>query len=131
VFLFLAVLLPASVASAQEWREFARYRAVIGVDDLFNSRGVQLFDPAAVIQQDRANFHRFGLRQRGDQGDPFFGDRSARARIPGLVDFLVAPSFVASVRSGQTAEVDVYICGRNDIELIAVADPWGETAGCF
>ena len=38
------------------------YRARIGGQDLANSNGVALGSVAAIIRQDRANFHRLGLR---------------------------------------------------------------------
>lgn len=49
--------------------------------DLRNSRGVPLGDFCAVVQQDRANVHRFGIRHELDDLDPIFHDRAARARI--------------------------------------------------
>jgi|GEM_PF-1452117 len=63
----------------------ASYYATIGREDYYNSSGVPLNDVGAVIQQDRANFHRFGLRHSGDDTDPYFGDRAMRAKIPDLV----------------------------------------------
>ena len=63
----------------------ASYYTTIGKEDFYNSRGAPLKDVGAVIQQDRANFHRFGLRHPGDETDPFFGDRAMRAKIPDLV----------------------------------------------
>lgn len=125
--------LGAPLAQAQDWREIAWYGATIGTDDLYNSRGTRLTDPGAVIQQDRANYHRFGLRQQGDMGDPVFHDRAARARIPGLVDFGAAPGFVADVRAGRPSSVEVYVCGRGSAEVMLVIDrgAQGGHSGCF
>ncbi|AVX06049.1 hypothetical protein MXMO3_03546 (plasmid) [Maritalea myrionectae] len=55
------------------------YIAQIGYDDLFNSSGVRLTSPWQVLRQDRANFHRFGLRDTLDQSDSFFANSKNRA----------------------------------------------------
>ena len=48
------------------------YRAYIGSDDLYNSKGERLTLPWQIIRQDRANYHAYRRRDRGDQGDSFF-----------------------------------------------------------
>ena len=60
------------------------YYATIDPQDRVNSRGVQLSGLGTFLQQDRANFHRFGRSSRSDGGDPFFGSQNARAQIPAL-----------------------------------------------
>ena len=60
------------------------YYTVLGQQDHFNSRGARLTDIGAILQQDRANYHRFGRPNAGDQGDPFFWDANQRARIPSI-----------------------------------------------
>ena len=80
VFLSLAAaMMLASPASAQQI--IAQYYTMLVGADLSNSQGVPLGDFCAVVQQDRANFHRFGIRHDGDQADPIFHDRAMRARI--------------------------------------------------
>lgn len=69
----------AGPAGAQEF--LGTYFTSIGPADFYNSRGARLSDPCAVLQQDRANFHRFGKRDDGDQYDPFFTSTDARAVI--------------------------------------------------
>lgn len=61
------------------------YEAYIGRDDLFNSSGVRLTTPAAILRQDRANFHRFGMRQPGDTEDNFFASAANRATMEKMV----------------------------------------------
>ena len=74
---FAAVLaVPAGAARADELIE--SYGAYIGQDDLYNSSNERLTQPWQVIRQDRANVHRFGVRQPGDEIDGFF--TSARNR---------------------------------------------------
>lgn len=71
-----ALAVSAGAAKADELIE--SYSAYIGQDDLYNSSNERLTQPWQVIRQDRANVHRFGVRQPGDEVDGFFG--SARNR---------------------------------------------------
>ncbi|MDT8855781.1 hypothetical protein RNZ50_12290 [Paracoccaceae bacterium Fryx2] len=52
---------------------------------LYNSDGARLGQPWQVLRQDRANFHRFRIRQEGDESDPFFGDANNRAAMERMV----------------------------------------------
>jgi S1-C subfamily serine protease len=75
----LSVLLfligPAPLA-AQQLLE--RYQARLSEADHFNSQGQRLTTPAAVIRQDRANFHRFGAGDQEDEPDRFFANQKNR-----------------------------------------------------
>ncbi|HHB80669.1 MAG TPA: hypothetical protein ENK83_02830 [Aliiroseovarius sp.] len=62
----------------------ASYQAYIGTQDLYNSRGGRLSSAAQVLRQDRANVHKFGIWQSGDQMDPIFdtyGNRDVMTRV--------------------------------------------------
>jgi len=59
----------------------ASYAATIGIDDLYNSNGQRLTEPWQVLRQDRANYHRYGISQPGDEWDPVFDDVAARATL--------------------------------------------------
>ena len=61
------------------------YTAEITPQDRVNSRGSALRDVGAILAQDRANFHRFGIRHPGDSPDSTFDNRQARANMPQLV----------------------------------------------
>lgn len=76
--------LTLGMATTAHSEEIARYYVELGPQDFFNSSGTRLRDGAAIFQQDRANYHRFGIRHGGDGGDPVFGSRDMRARIPSL-----------------------------------------------
>ena len=69
-------MISTGAAHADELLE--SYSAYIGQDDLYNSNNERLTQPWQVIRQDRANVHRFGVRQPGDDVDSFFA--SARNR---------------------------------------------------
>ncbi|MGD9476540.1 UNVERIFIED_ORG: hypothetical protein LHK14_16960 [Roseateles sp. XES5] len=73
---FAAVMAVSGAAHADELLE--SYNAYIGQDDLYNSSGARLTQPWQVIRQDRANVHRFGISQPGDDTDGYFD--SARNR---------------------------------------------------
>ena len=72
----LALAAPAAAQSV-----IGAYQAFIGQEDLYNSNGVRLSAPWQVLRQDRANFHRFGIQQSGDQGDGWFGSADNRAAL--------------------------------------------------
>ncbi|MDF3352067.1 hypothetical protein HKX15_17925 [Sulfitobacter sp. KE37] len=76
-------LITAQAVSADP--NLAAYYTTIGREDFYNSKGAPLKSVGAVIQQDRANFHRFGLRHAGDETDPYFSNPALRAMIPDLV----------------------------------------------
>jgi hypothetical protein len=62
------------------------YQAFLSERDHFNSNGQRLTTAAAIIRQDRANFHRFGLRDPGDQDDAFFADMENREALEKLLE---------------------------------------------
>ena len=79
-----ASVLFAGTAVAQEL--IVSYTAQLSERDHFNSNGQRLTSAAAIIRQDRANYHRFGLRDAADQWDPVFADMGARARMESLLN---------------------------------------------
>lgn len=86
------------------------YVAEISPQDRVNSRGAALSDPAAILAQDRANYHRFGVRQAGDMGDGVFSDRAMRAAFPDLVARgEIAADARAAILGGGSARVRVEV----------------------
>jgi len=77
--LALAVLPATDAAAADDLID--EYTAWLSPRDAQSSRGEPLDDICAIVQQDRANFHRFGLRDPGDGADSVFATQEARARI--------------------------------------------------
>lgn len=110
--LVTALGLGATGAVAQQLMD--SYTAYIGIEDLHNSKGARLTQPWQVLRQDRANFHRFGIRHAGDQGDSFFASADNRAAMermlmngtmePGVRQMLLA--------GGATVYVSIYGTGR-------------------
>ncbi|MEL7273169.1 MAG: hypothetical protein AAGK33_07000 [Pseudomonadota bacterium] len=100
--------------SANAQQIIGSYVAFIGEDDLYNSRGSRLSQPWQVLRQDRANFHRFGIAQRGDEGDPFFASARNRALMERMVQRgYIEPSAARRiVRGGATVFVRIYDSGN-------------------
>jgi hypothetical protein len=91
------------------------YAAYIGQQDLYNSNGARLSAPWQVLRQDRANFHRFGISQTGDEWDPFFGDANNREAMErmvmqGYMDPIAARDIMAG---GATVVVTIYGTGKS------------------
>lgn len=112
----LAAALPASGQSSLGWGGgtglLDEYTAYIGPSDLRNSDGVRLTQAWQIIRQDRANYHRYGLRDRGDQGDTFFGTSANRAIMERMVrDGRMSPSAARAVVAGNVW-ITVRIMGR-------------------
>jgi hypothetical protein len=86
------------------------YRAFLGSADHFNSRGVRLTEPWQIIRQDRANYHRFNVRDPGDQSDVFFDSIANRARMEQLIQSgHIEPSAGRRIINGNVwIRVDIY-----------------------
>ncbi len=79
------------------------YNTELSSADAYSSSGQPLEGWCSLIQQDRANWHRFGKRDGDDQPDPFFDRPEHRAMIQGKCD-VRANSFSdpgAQIRSGN------------------------------
>jgi S1-C subfamily serine protease len=83
----LAIALVANIpirGSAQQL--IGSYIALLSEADHFNSRGQRLTSAAAIIRQNRANFHRFGIRSPEDQDDPLFANEANRAALEQMLE---------------------------------------------
>ena len=92
----------------------ARYQAYIGADDLYNSSGKRLDRPWQILRQDRANYHRFGTSQRGDQSDPFFDSSENRQ----IMERMVANGSISSSAGRRIVAGDVLI----EVEILGRGD---------
>ncbi len=82
----LAAVLAVIVAEPAAARQpMDSYCATLSARDHFNSNGQRLTTAAAIIRQDRANYHKFRRRDSGDQGDSFFSLQANRARLEALI----------------------------------------------
>ena len=81
----LAAVALAPVSAQAQGPLLEVYTAFLGPADHFNSSGSRLTAPWQVIRQDRANFHRFGVRDPGDEADRFFAIAANRSRMEQLI----------------------------------------------
>lgn len=79
-----SILLAAVPATAQQL--MTSYTAYLSERDHFNSNGQRLTSAAAIIRQDRANYHRFGRGDAADDWDSVFGSMNARATMESLLN---------------------------------------------
>jgi len=86
------------------------YCATLGPDDHFASDGYPLDNAAAIIRQDRANFHQFGVRDPSDENDSIFSIKSNRARLEQMLrnGTISRSASRAIVRGTPDICVDVY-----------------------
>jgi len=103
--LTFAVPLPAAAQALIE-----SYVAHLSARDHFNSDGVRLTSAAAIIRQDRANYHRFGLRDPADEWDSFFSSAANRARLEQMLDNAAStPGFRSIIVNGEPyVRVELY-----------------------
>lgn len=82
-----AVLLPLLIGPTPVMADelVDEYNAYIGRDDLYNSNGERLREPWQIIRQDRANYYKFNIRQRGDEPDAFFASVDNRAKAERMI----------------------------------------------
>jgi hypothetical protein len=81
-----ALLAPAGAVAAQTAMDpLESYCATLGEEDHFASDGYRLKDAAAIIRQDRANFHVLGQRDPSDEDDSTFASKANRARLEGML----------------------------------------------
>ena len=106
---FLAI----SPGSAWSQQVIDTYISEIGSEDRVNSRGNPLTKAEQILAQDRANFHRFGIRHPGDTGDQFFGVRDNRAALPGLLERgSLSPDAERAILSDGNSKLMVEVIGR-------------------
>lgn len=61
------------------------YYARLGVSDHFNSHGSRLWNTAAIIRQDRFNYHVRGIQDLDDTGDYFFDNKENRDKLEAML----------------------------------------------
>ncbi|PYG28506.1 hypothetical protein [Pelagimonas varians] len=110
----LAATLAFAATVAQADQLIGSYVAYIGQDDLYNSKGARLSEPWQILRQDRANYHRFGISQGGDEWDPFFGSIENRGIMERMImNGSIEPAAARNlVRGGATVFVRIYGTGN-------------------
>ncbi|SPJ24244.1 hypothetical protein [Palleronia abyssalis] len=86
------------------------YFATLSPRDTYSSEGVALNSVCAIVQQDRANVHRFG-NPDGEEPDPFFTTSERRAMIQGKCDYDRTHHTVDRIRNRVIGFVFVRVYG--------------------
>lgn len=76
-----SVLLATGATAQTAGDPIDSYCATMGERDHFASDGYPLKDAAAIIRQDRANYHLFHKRDQSDENDSTFASKANRARL--------------------------------------------------
>lgn len=110
-----AALAAASPARADQF--LGSYVARISSSDHYASDGYALDTAAQMVRQDRANFHKFGIRDPEDENDPWFRSTSSRTRFEQMLNKSSAMSGATrnAIANGEPlVEVEVY---RNSVRV--------------
>lgn len=112
IFLVATALVLNPVAASAESLMF-EYYATLSTKDTYNSRGQPLNSVCAIVQQDRANVHKFG-NPDGDKPDSFFTTPARRAMIKGKCDYVRSHHTVDRIRSQYIGFVLVRVFGTGE-----------------
>lgn len=110
VFLTTVFAFGLSTGIARADRLIEAYNAYIGEEDLYNSNGEALTEPWQVIRQDRANYHRYGISQPGDEGDSFFASAKNREKAERMIEYgtIERRAGRALLRGGSVINVQIF-----------------------
>lgn len=112
------VLAPAPALSADV---IESYVARLSEDDHYNSNGQRLTSAAAIIRQDRANYHRFGNRDGEDEGDAFFNSQENRALMERLLERGRMPASLRNQIVNGTPLIRVEVIASDNGDYVAVS----------
>ena len=77
------------------------YMARLSAQDHFGADGKRLTSVAAIVRQDRANYHSNGPRDAEDETDVFFASAENRARLEALIaQGSVTPTATRAILNG-------------------------------
>lgn len=90
------------------------YTARLSARDHRASDGYALRDVAAIIRQDRANFHKFRIRDEEDEADSFFSSVKNRENLEGMLRRRKLSSSVAAAVINGNPLVQVEVVRTDD-----------------
>ncbi|WP_323033172.1 hypothetical protein [Paracoccus sp. (in: a-proteobacteria)] len=109
----------STMTSANAEQLLDAYTAYISPQDMVNSNGQRLTQPWQIIRQDRANFHRFGIRDDWDETDSFFASADNRVAAEDMIRRGSITSEAANdiLRGGALIHVEIYGRGNTGYSL--------------
>ncbi|MBS0657858.1 MAG: hypothetical protein JSR82_06370 [Verrucomicrobia bacterium] len=108
IFWLIAILLLAVQVRAEDTL-IETYTARLSSQDHFSSTGARLTTAAAIIRQDRANYHKFGKADAEDDGDSFFANAANREALEKMLERGRASKAVVRAIVNGTPRVTVSI----------------------
>jgi hypothetical protein len=104
------------------------YKTVITENDIKNSAGKNLNTLGGLVRQDRANYHKFLLRDVGDEGDPVLFDEKKRAALEEAVNrsdpnYDFVDPFYWDADPGTKITVTFWHCESPPRALVKLPDP--------
>tara|TARA_R110002096_G_scaffold208033_5_gene394529 strand:+ start:871 stop:1275 length:405 start_codon:yes stop_codon:yes gene_type:complete len=104
------------------------YVTVISEQDRQDSLGNRLTKFEQVIRQDRANFHKYGMTDEGDEEDDLFSSATSRANLESYLKKGSTPDAVKKqILSGRELYVAVSIWKKADGVIYAKVGLYGNT----
>jgi uncharacterized protein YraI len=96
------------------------YYAKLSAQDHYNSRGIRLNSVAAILRQDRANFHKYFRRDPEDTGEPFFANEYNRSMLEQIIRrSYIPPQIRNAILYGEPyVRVTVYYDGHIQVDLL-------------
>ena len=121
-----ALAVSTFVAPASAAELIGSYNAWLSHADHYNSNGQRLTSAAAIIRQDRANFHKFGIQDDGDESDSYFDNVDNRALLEQMLnDGTSDPGVLRQIVNGNVMiHVDIYRSGSHgDYVVVTLGNP--------
>ncbi|MBL6854269.1 MAG: hypothetical protein ISS15_14145 [Alphaproteobacteria bacterium] len=119
-----AAVLGLSLAAAPAFADelIGSYNAFLSRADHYNSQGQRLTSAAAIIRQDRANFHKFGIQDPSDESDDYFDNVNNRALLERMLnDGRSDPAVLREiVNNNVMIHVDIYRSDHGDYVIVTL-----------
>jgi hypothetical protein len=131
--LALGVVLAAAAATTPAGAAdlIGSYNAYLSGADHHNSNGERLTSAAAIIRQDRANFHKFGIQDDQDESDNYFDNTNNRAVLEQMLNDGNSDPGVLSriVNSNVMIHVDIYRSRHHGDYVVVTLGEGGNSGG--
>lgn len=94
------------------------YGAKISMNDRYNSNGERLTTVRDILRQDRANYHRFNIRDDADQYDSYFSSKQNR-EIFDTARINISPGLARRILGNSPVYITVFVLTPNRIDVEA------------
>lgn len=92
------------------------YNCRISAHDRVNSSGKKLTTLRDILAQDRANYHRFGRRDRVDESDFVFTTTASRNLFQ-FARIRIDPGLRKRILAGENVNISVFVLRKNLIDI--------------